>query len=83
MIGSPGKVRRIFRELLQEGIPRERLEQAHAPIGLDLGAETPDEIALAIAAEMLLLRRGGTARPLHRVHHMLEEVAAKEVGRDG
>ena len=77
MIGSPGKVRRIFRELLQEGIPRERLEGAHAPIGLDLGAETPDEIALAIAAEMLLLRRGGTARPLHQVHHMLEEVAAK------
>lgn len=83
MIGSPGKVRRIFRELLQEGIPRERLEGAHAPIGLDLGAETPDEIALAIAAEMLLLRRGGTARPLHQVHHMLEEVAVKETGRDG
>jgi len=77
MIGSPGKVRRIFRELLHEGIPRERLEQAHAPIGLDLGAETPDEIALAIAAEMLLLRRGGTGRPLHQTHHMLEEVAAK------
>jgi xanthine dehydrogenase accessory factor len=78
MIGSPGKVRRIFRELLQEGIPRERLEQAHAPIGLDLGAETPGEIALAIAAELLLLRRGGTGRPLHQVHRMLEEVQVSE-----
>src|SRR5579871_354095 len=78
MIGSPGKVRRIFRELLHEGISRERLEQAHAPIGLDLGAETPDEIALSIAAEMLLLRRGGTGRPLHQIHHMLEEVTARE-----
>jgi len=78
MIGSPGKVRRIFRELLEEGIPRERLEQAHAPIGLDLGAETPDEIALSIAAEMLLLRRGGTGQPLQQVHHMLEEVAVKQ-----
>ncbi len=78
MIGSPGKVRRIFRELLAEGIPRERLEQAHAPIGLDLGAETPDEIALAIAAEMLLLRRGGTGQPLHQIHRILEAVAVKE-----
>ncbi len=77
MIGNPGKVRRIFRELLEEGIPRERLEQTHAPIGLDLGAQTPDEIALAIAAEMLMLRRGGTGRPLYQVHRMLEEVEAK------
>ncbi len=77
MIGSPGKVRRIFRELLEEGIPRERLEQAHAPIGLDLGAETPDEIALSIAAEMLLMRRGGTGQPLRQVHNMLEKVEAK------
>lgn len=78
MIASPGKVRRIFRELLEEGIPRERLEQAHSPIGLDLGAETPDEIALSIAAEMLMLRRGGTGRPLREQHRMLEEVTAGE-----
>jgi xanthine dehydrogenase accessory factor len=57
IIGSPRKVKRIFKDLLKEGIALERLEQVHAPIGLDLGAETPDEIALSIAAEMLMIRK--------------------------
>src|SRR5438874_11296915 len=72
MIGSPSKVKRIFKDLLKEGISHERLAQVHAPIGLDLGAQTPDEIALSIAAEMVMLRRGGTGAPLHTVHHLLE-----------
>src|SRR5207249_4811651 len=73
MIGSPSKVKRIFKDLLKEGVSRERLEQVHAPIGLDLGAETPDEIALSIAAEMVMIRRKGSGTPLHTVHHLLEE----------
>jgi xanthine dehydrogenase accessory factor len=36
----------------------------HAPIGLDIGAETPEEIAIAIAAELVWVRRGGSAAPL-------------------
>jgi len=73
MIGSPGKVRNIFKELQKEGITRERLAQVHAPIGLDLGAETPDEIALSIAAEMLMLRKKGTGAPLNTLHSLLPE----------
>jgi xanthine dehydrogenase accessory factor len=73
MIGSPGKVRNIFKELQKEGIARERLAQVHAPIGLDLGAETPDEIALSIAAEMLMLRKKGTGAPLNTLHSLLPE----------
>jgi len=73
MIGSPGKVRNIFKELQKEGIARERLAQVHAPIGLDLGAETPDEIALSIAAEMLMLRKKGTGAPLNTMHSLLPE----------
>lgn len=73
MIGSPGKVRNIFKELQKEGIARERLAQVHAPIGLDLGAETPDEIALSIAAEMLMLRKKGTGVPLNTLHSLLPE----------
>ena len=73
MIGSPGKVRRIFKDLLKEGFARERLEQVHAPIGLDLGAQTPDEIALSIAAEMVMLRRKASGAQLNTLHHLLEE----------
>src|SRR3989442_11544938 len=74
MIGSPGKIKNIFRHLLEEGISRERLEQVHSPIGLDLGAETPEEIALSIAAEMLMLRKHGSGVPLKTMHHFLDEV---------
>ena len=74
MIGSPGKIKKIFRDLLEDGITRERLAQVHSPIGLDLGAETPDEIALSIAAEMLMLRKSATGVPLKTMHHFLDEV---------
>jgi xanthine dehydrogenase accessory factor len=76
MIGSPSKVSNIFRALLKDGIAAETLERVHAPIGLDLHAQTPDEIALSIAAELLLWRRGGTARPLRDVARVLEKGTA-------
>ncbi len=75
MIGSPGKVRRIFKDLLKEGFSRERLAQIHAPIGLDLGAETPDEIALSIAAEMVMLRKKASGASLNTLHNLLQEEA--------
>src|SRR6266487_1842089 len=78
MIGSPSKVKRIFKDLLKEGISRERLEQVHAPIGLDLGAETPDEIALSIAAEMVMIRKKATGASLKTMHELLEEKVAVE-----
>ena len=80
MIGSPGKIKNIFRDLLKEGISRERLEQVHSPIGLDLGAETPEEIALSIAAEMLMLRKKGSGVSLKTMHHFLDEVVPAPAG---
>jgi xanthine dehydrogenase accessory factor len=74
MIGSPGKIKNIFRELLKEGFSRERLAEVHSPIGLDLGAETPDEIALSIAAEMVMLRKNGTGASLKTRHNFLDEI---------
>ncbi|HLI70082.1 MAG TPA: XdhC/CoxI family protein [Ktedonobacteraceae bacterium] len=74
MIGSPGKVKNIFKSLLRKGFSREALERVHAPIGLDLGAETPDEIALSIAAEILMQRRQASGAPLKSVHHLLDEL---------
>lgn len=77
MIGSPNKVRHIFKDLLAEGYPHERLAQVHAPIGLDLGAQTPDEIALSIAAEMVMLRRKASGASLNTLHPLaVEEVPA-------
>jgi len=76
MIGSVSKVRAIFRALLRDGTTAETLARVHAPIGLDLRAETPDEIALSIAAELLLWRRGGTGQPLKDSAGVLEQVVA-------
>ncbi len=75
MIGSPSKVKNIFKTLLKEGIVAERLAEVHAPIGLDIGAETPDEIALSIAAEMLMVRKKGTGASLKTMQHLVQEEA--------
>ncbi len=78
MIGSPSKVRAIFRHLLRDGAPQADLERVHAPIGLDLGAETPDEIALSIAAELLAWRRGGTGQRLRDAAGVLARLTASD-----
>jgi xanthine dehydrogenase accessory factor len=57
MIGSKRKIITIFRELTNEGIPASFFEKVHAPIGLDIGAITPEEIAVAITAELIGVRR--------------------------
>jgi xanthine dehydrogenase accessory factor len=74
MIGSPNKVKHIFKDLLQQGCSQEILARVHAPIGLDLGAETPDEIALSIMAEIMMLRRQASGASLKLVHHLLDEL---------
>ena len=58
LIGSRAKVSRIFARLLEEGMPQECLTRVHAPIGLDIGAVTPAEIAISIMAELVAIRRG-------------------------
>lgn len=59
MIGSRRRVRATFQALLEAGIPRERVARVSAPVGLDIGAETPEEIAVSIAAELVAVRRMG------------------------
>ncbi len=82
MIGSPSKVRNIFRHLLSAGVARAELERVHAPIGLDLGAKTPDEIALSIAAELLLWRRGGTGQRLRDAANILAKITPGETASE-
>lgn len=64
MIGSQRRVRAAFEQLVEEGVDRSWLEGVHAPLGLDIGAETPAEIAIAVGAEIVWRQRGGTSRPL-------------------
>jgi xanthine dehydrogenase accessory factor len=62
MIGSRRKVRVIVDDLLHRGATREQLDRVHAPIGLDIGAVTAEEIALSIAAQLVSIRRAERCR---------------------
>jgi len=57
MIGSKRKVIETVKFLEQEGVPASRLARVHAPIGLEIGAVTPEEISVSIVAEMIAVRR--------------------------
>jgi xanthine dehydrogenase accessory factor len=65
MIGSKRRIKACFIRFRDEdGIPEELLKRVYAPIGLDIKAESPEEIALSIISEMVKVRRGGTAQSL-------------------
>ena len=61
MIGSKRKTISVVKELVKEGIPRESFEKIFAPMGLEVGAETPEEIAISVVAEMIAVRRSPKA----------------------
>ena len=63
LIGSRAKVARVYDALAGEGVAPARFERVHAPIGLDIGAVTPQEIAVSILAELIAVRRGRAAAP--------------------
>jgi xanthine dehydrogenase accessory factor len=71
MIGSVKRVQHVYQALEQRGISRQQLQEIYAPIGLDLGALTPAEIAVSICAELVLAQRGGTGRPLSQVSRVV------------
>ncbi len=76
MIGSGRKVAKMLRRLQDEGVPG--TEEVHAPIGLDIGAETPEEIAVSILAEIMRERSGTTGRSLRAVKLSALEQAQRE-----
>jgi xanthine dehydrogenase accessory factor len=63
LIGSKAKVRRIFDVLLEEGSTSDSLRPVHAPIGLDIGAITPQEIAVSIVAQLIAVKHGKITEP--------------------
>lgn len=64
MIGSKRRTRTVLEHLADEGLDGAALARVFTPIGLDIGAETPEEIAVAVLAEIILVRRGGGALPM-------------------
>jgi xanthine dehydrogenase accessory factor len=59
VIGSKTKVKTTYSHLLAKGVSKETLDSVHSPIGLDIGAQTPEEIAVSILAEIIKVRRSG------------------------
>jgi len=57
MIGSKKKVKEIKDRLMQKGVTYQQLDRVHAPIGMEISAETPTEIAISIMAEIVQVRR--------------------------
>ncbi len=78
MISSRRRARATFDALRQEGIEPELLLKVHTPIGLDIGAQTPAEIAVSVAAEIVHLWRGGSCRPLQETEGVLERTFGQE-----
>jgi xanthine dehydrogenase accessory factor len=64
LIGSKRRTNIVLQRLRDNGAAEERLAKVHAPVGLDIGAVTPEEVALAIMAEIVAVRRGGTGGSL-------------------
>ena len=78
MIGSRRKTIAVIRELEKEGFPAETFERLHAPMGLEIGAISPEEIAISVAAEMIAVRRDpeGSWRSLSKTVYADDRIRA-------
>src|SRR5690348_5097220 len=82
MIGSKRKTISIFRELTKEGIPANLFDRVHAPVGLDIGAVTPEEIAVSITAELIAMRRHAERVLPHMSWFKLRQDQSPDAGQD-
>lgn len=79
MIGSRRRVQAQFAQFLAEGVPKERLDFVHTPIGLAIGAATPEEIAVSILAELVFVKRIDRKNQIIRTElepFIIEEIAS-------
>ncbi len=77
LMGSRRKSLMIYQRLLQQGVTLERLREVKSPIGLDIGALTPEEIAVSVMSEIIMTRRGGSGGALKMDDWFLERSAQK------
>ena len=77
LMGSKRKTILIYEDLVRMGIEEERLRSIRSPIGLDIRARTPEEIAVSIMGEILLFRLGGTGQPMKLEQHRIDRIISK------
>jgi xanthine dehydrogenase accessory factor len=77
VIGSRRRWSSALKELRAKGVPDAKLAKVHSPIGLELNAETPEEIAVSIMAEIIMLRNGGTGDSMKMSNDQLAMINAK------
>ena len=77
LMGSKRKTVLIYEDLLHQGVPVDSIRRVRAPIGLDIHARTPEEIAVSIIGEILMFRLGGTGRPLKLEDRHLQRLLDK------
>jgi xanthine dehydrogenase accessory factor len=82
MIGSQRKTISIYKELEKEGISPEKFANVHAPVGLEIGAVTPEEIAVAIVAEMIAVRRHTSSNVASKAYNYAAKHASPEDSQD-
>lgn len=68
MIGSKRKVKLLLEDIAKEGISQDKLNQVYAPIGLDIGSETPEEIAVSIMSEIMKVRSNTSGQSLKNMN---------------
>ena len=59
LLGSRRKTLMIYQRLIQQGVASERIKEVYAPVGLNIGGLTPEELAVSIMSEIIMVRRGG------------------------
>jgi xanthine dehydrogenase accessory factor len=77
LLGSRRKTILIYESLAEKGVPMERIREIRGPSGLDIGARTPEEIAVSLVAEMLMFRLGGSGAPLKLDGKLMQKIEAK------
>ena len=77
LMGSKRKTILIYEDLVRMGISLERLNEIRSPIGLDISARTPEEIAISIIGEVLMFRLGGTGRAMKLDQKQIDRIVAK------
>ncbi len=80
LLGSKRKTILIYEELLHKGITLDRIKDVRSPIGLDINARTPEEIAISIMAEILMIRNGGGGNTMKLDSNLLNKASAKVFG---